>query len=86
MPGQNGNDRLDRIERALDLLIDDHVQFREEHKQLLTSQILLTDSITKLATATDKRFTRIEDNLTEITDKLNGLISYIDHLPRPPQQ
>ena len=29
--------RMDRIERALELLIDDHIQFREEHKRLLTA-------------------------------------------------
>lgn len=46
MPGTHengpGEPRLDRLEGLMALLIDDHVQFREEHKQLLTAQILLT--------------------------------------------
>ena len=40
---------MDRIERALELLIDDHIQFRDQHKALLTSQVLLTDKVDKLA-------------------------------------
>ena len=27
-----GSERLDRIEKALELILDDHIQFREEHK------------------------------------------------------
>jgi hypothetical protein len=47
---QNGykNPRMDRIERTLEMLVADHVAFRDEHKQLLTSQILLTDQMDKL--------------------------------------
>jgi hypothetical protein len=43
---QNGNglSRLDRIERAIESLAND---FRDEHKRLLTSQILLTDRMDK---------------------------------------
>ena len=35
----------------------------------------------------EARFERIETNLAEISDKLNGLIAYIDNLPRkePPK-
>ena len=79
MPGgQNGSDRLDRIEHALELLIDDHVQFREEHKKfqeehkkLLIAQVLLTDSLAKLTKgqkATD--------------DRLNALITIVDGIIR----
>jgi hypothetical protein len=47
---QNGdkNPRMDRIERTLEMLVADHIAFRDEHKQLLTSQILLTDQMDKL--------------------------------------
>jgi uncharacterized protein YoxC len=45
----NGSGRLDRIEHALELLIDDHERFRHEHKQLLTAQIILTEQVDKLA-------------------------------------
>lgn len=70
----NGNSRLDRIERALDLLIADHVQFREEHKQLqeghkwfqeehkrlLTAQVVLTDRMDKLTQRIDKLAERVD--------------------------
>ena len=47
----SGNDqsRLDRLEGLLGLLIDDHVKFQEEHKQLLTAQVVLTDRLDRLA-------------------------------------
>jgi len=54
MSEQNGASRIDRIERALDLLIDDHVQFREEHKLLLAAQVVLTDRLDRLTLRVDK--------------------------------
>jgi hypothetical protein len=78
MPSQNGDNRLDRIERALELLIDDHVQFREEHKMLLTAQVLLTDTMAKLAQAQ-----RATDEQLRTTDgRLNALISVVDGIIR----
>jgi peptidoglycan hydrolase CwlO-like protein len=48
---QNGHgvSRLDRMEGLMELLIEDHLKFRDEHKSLLTSQVLLTDRVEKLA-------------------------------------
>ena len=54
---QNGynNPRMDRLERLMEMLAadhvalkDDHAAFNEEHKKLLTAQILLTDRMDKL--------------------------------------
>jgi hypothetical protein len=88
MPDQNGTDRLDRIERAIELLIEDHIQFRDEHKSLLKSQILLTDNVGNLAKRVDTIATHL-DTLTvkveELADKLNGLIGYVSGQHKPPQ-
>ena len=46
--GEPGNERLDRIERALNLMLDDHIQFREEHKLLLSSQVLMQGGLEEL--------------------------------------
>lgn len=61
MADENGNreSRLDRIERALELMISDHELFREEHKQLLTAQVLqrdMIDNLVKRAEANEKRW------------------------------
>ncbi|MFL6465801.1 MAG: hypothetical protein ACJ73N_15505 [Bryobacteraceae bacterium] len=40
--------RLDRIERALELFIADHEQFRADHKQLLIAQVLQKEAIEEL--------------------------------------
>ena len=83
MPEPNGTNRLDRIERALELLVDDHVHFREEHKQLLTTQVVLTDRLDRFIDSSAKAHRLIEEKFAELTDKLNGLIGYVDGL-RPP--
>lgn len=85
MAEQNGSGRLDRIERAIELLIDDHVQFREEHKLLLAAQVVLTDRLDKLTQRLDKLTERV-DKLAEMgahtDERLNALITIVDGLVR----
>ena len=68
----------------MELPIDDHVQSREEHKQLLTSQVLLTDDVRKLAEY--QRHTH--EKLRRAEERLNALIAVVDDIvrKRPPQQ
>ena len=74
MASHNGNDRLDRIEHALELLIDDHVLFRDEHKKLLTAQVLLTDRIGQVA----KTVGDLAEAGKQTDERLNGLIGVVD--------
>ena len=89
MPENNGTSRLDRIERALELLVDDHIQFREEHKLLLTAQVLLTEAqkrtdekLAKLAVTVDALAVTVD----EVSGKLNALIQIVDGIVRRPPQ
>jgi len=66
-----GSERLDRIERALEPLADDHVQFREEHKHLLAAQVLLTGSIDRLTERVDRLTERV-DRLGERMDSFTA--------------
>ena len=66
-----GSGRLDRIERGLELLLDDRVQFREEHKHLLAAQVLLTGSLDRLMDRVDRLTERV-DRLTEGVDRLTA--------------
>jgi hypothetical protein len=50
MADQNGASRMDRVERMMELLITDPVKFSDEHKQLLTAQVVLTDRMDRLTT------------------------------------
>ncbi len=92
MPESNGTARIDRIERSLELLIADHVQFQEEHKQLLTAQVVLTDRVDKLTAHVDRFIQasgeaqrRTDEKMAELADKLNGLIGYVEGMRRPPE-
>jgi len=91
MPGTHengsGESRLDRVEGLMALLIEDHVRFSDEHKQLLTSQILLTDRVDQLARTLDTAIQELSAAQKHTDERLNALISVIDDLVRrrPPQ-
>ena len=89
MPGahENGSARLDRLEGLMAMLIEDHVQFRDEHKQLLTAQTLLTDRVDKLALTLDTAIKELSASQRHTDERLNALIAVVDDLVRrrPPQ-
>ena len=75
MPNESGANRLDRIEKALELFLDHHVQFREEHKLLLTAQVILTDRLGQLTKT-------VAENAQATDEKLNALIHVVDDMVR----
>jgi len=94
MPGTHengsGDSRLDRLEGLMALLIEDHVRFDDEHKRLLTAQVVLTDRVAKLAITMDTAVIAIKDLTAaqrHTDDRLNALISVVDDIVRhrPPQ-
>lgn len=53
----NGSDhesRLRRLEDFVEVLANEHIQFAEEHKCLLTAQVVLTDRMDKLTGRMDE--------------------------------
>jgi ABC-type transporter Mla subunit MlaD len=78
---QNGHEtsRLDRVEGLMELLINDHLKFNEEHKSLLTSQVLLTDQMGKLVGTMGKlagtmgTFAGMMEAVEEKLEKLAGI-------------
>jgi uncharacterized FlaG/YvyC family protein len=87
--GQQDNlSRLDRIERAMELFVADHEEFRDEHKKLLRSQVLLPDALQKQQDALQKQqealqkqqesLQRQSDNLEHLSEKINFVVDGID--------
>ena len=78
----NGASRLDRLEGLMALLIEDHVRFQEEHKQLLTAQVVLTDRVDRLTQSVKE----LAEAQRQTDERLNALISVVDSLirNRPP--
>jgi hypothetical protein len=76
---------MDRLERLMEF--QDHVQFREEHKQLLTAQVVLTDRLGRLAQTLDTAVRQLTEVQRHTDDRLNALIAVVDDLirKRPPQ-
>ena len=90
MPEQNGNRdaRLDRIERALELMIDDHERFRHDLRQLLTAQVLQKDALEQQAKAFEQQAKIVETHTTQIAAldaRVDSLVSAIgDFIRRLP--
>jgi predicted ATPase with chaperone activity len=89
------------MEKLMELLVEDHLKFRDQHRQLLTAQVGLTDLVDKLTARVDKVAVSVADlmetqkhtderlnALWEHTDeRLSALIDVVDDLirKRPPQ-
>jgi len=66
--GQQDNlSRLDRIERAMEHIIDEHEAFRAEHKMLLRAQILHQEALQKQ-----------RENLDQLGSKIDLMVNGID--------
>ncbi len=80
--GGDGRSRLDRIEAALELLIQDHEQFRAEHRMLLKAQVLMQDAMERGFAKFQEEMDEVTEKIDEVTDKLNGLIGAVDQFTR----
>jgi hypothetical protein len=66
--GQRDNlSRLDRIERAMEFIIDEHGMFRQEHKMLLRSQVLQQEALIKQ-----------RENLDHLASKIDFVVDGIN--------
>jgi prefoldin subunit 5 len=73
--GQQDNlSRLDRIERAMEFIIDEHEMFRQEHKMLLRSQVLQQESLETLRASV----AGLKDHVDHLSSKIDLLVDGID--------
>jgi hypothetical protein len=88
---QNGQakSRLERLEHLMELLIDDHIKFSDEHNRLLKAQVLLTEAQER----TDKKMAELAEAQKSLTESqkqteesMNALIRIVDDLIRKPQR
>lgn len=83
--------RLDRVEEILEVLVNEHIQFHEEHRQLLKAQVILYDMTQKLAQAQAQaqadaktRFAELALAQKHTDERLSALIAVVDSLVRRP--
>jgi len=77
----SGESRIDRLEGLMALLIEDHVQFREEHKQLLTAQVVLTDRLDRFIKETAEAGKHTDERLNALITIVDGVIRKRPDLP-----
>jgi hypothetical protein len=78
----HGESRLDRLEGLVEVLVNEHIAFAEEHKLLLTSQVLMTDSIRELTGRVKDLAAEVAESHKSIDDRLSALIQIVDGLIR----
>jgi|SRR5260370_26132570 len=101
MAGEESNghwaSRLDRMEGLMETLIQDHLDFKDEHRSLLRAQVLLTDHVEKLTLNVDKiakaqrqlaeAQRKLAEAQRETEERLSALIHIVDDIirKRPPE-
>ncbi|HLG96826.1 MAG TPA: hypothetical protein VKX49_10995 [Bryobacteraceae bacterium] len=79
--GHGSPSRLDRIERAIEALIDGHERLIASQKQLLTAQVLMTDTVTALAKKVEAHEDRIQaliDSQLRVDETLASIKKLLD--------
>ena len=76
----NGHDnsRLERIEGLIEVLVNEHIEFAREHRQLLTAQVVLTDRLDRLAV----QVSELSEVQKHGDERLNALIVTVDGMIR----
>jgi uncharacterized coiled-coil DUF342 family protein len=73
------------MEKLMELLIQDHLAFRDDLRQLLTAQVVLTERVDKLAQRVDelaKSVQELRESQKDTDEKMNALISVVDGIVR----
>jgi hypothetical protein len=65
--------RLDRIEETVELFLNEHIQFHEEHRHLLKAQVLLYDSVQKLTETFAETQRKTEEKLAQLAARYEEL-------------
>jgi uncharacterized protein YaaN involved in tellurite resistance len=87
MTSNNGSPRLDRIERMIELLVNNQLAIQEQHdqdfKKLMTWQVLMQDSFEKLTVKVDTMASKVDQVAIKVdqqADRIDGVIERIDKL------
>ncbi len=81
--------RIDGIEEILRVLVNEHAQFHEEHRQRLKAQVLLYDSVQKLTETQrkpDESLALLAAARQHTDERMASLIVVVDDLIRRPPQ
>jgi predicted metal-dependent enzyme (double-stranded beta helix superfamily) len=77
---ESGSQRLDRIERVVELLVNNQLAIQEQHdqdfKKLMTWQVLMQDRFENLTVKVDTMAVKVD----QVADKIDGVIERIDKL------
>jgi hypothetical protein len=66
------------MEKLMELLIQDHLAFRDDLRQLLTAQVVLTERVDKLAASVQE----LRESQKGTDEKMNALIGVVDDIVR----
>jgi hypothetical protein len=73
---ESGNERLDRIERTLELIPNYRIEFREQHKLLLSAQVQMQGGLEDLRKGLDD----LRKTVGALAIKVDSLTTNVDSL------
>jgi hypothetical protein len=81
-PNAETPSRLDRIERIIEALATSQADLEHEHRRLLRAQVVMVDTVQRLATDTDAHFKAMTEAQRHADERMNALIEILDGLVR----
>ena len=84
----HGKSRLDRLEEFTEILLQEHIAFAEEHKKLLTAQVVLNGQLQEIRALQKATDARLAESQQHTDERLSALIAIVDGLipKQPPPQ
>ena len=82
--GNNSSDRLDRIERIVEVLANTQADRQQDIKNLYRSQVVMGEAINTLSAEMKQGFAELREAQQHTDDRLNTLIDVVDKWIRRP--
>ena len=82
--GNNSSDRLDRIERIVEVLANTQADMQQDIKNLYRSQVVMGEAINTLSAEMKQGFAELREAQQHTDDRLNTLIDVVDKWIRRP--
>ena len=82
--GNNSSDRLDRIERIVEVLANTQADMQQDIKNLYRSQVAMGEAINTLSAEMKQGFAELREAQQHTDDRLNTLIDVVDKWIRRP--
>jgi hypothetical protein len=87
--GSNISERMDRVEKIVEILANTQLDMQQDLKILLRSQVVMGETLTEVIKAqkrTEEHLQRLEESLRHTDERMSALILTVDEIIRNPRR